>query len=77
MKKTYLKDYSAPKFTTLSDWAVDYDLVLETVWFWGLFTTQKTIKFRIYAHDNAKAYFDNWDNLIRNKKALETTKEIL
>lgn len=70
MKKTFLLSYKLPKFLILADW-IDYKLEVEIVWFWGLFKTQKEIEYRIYNHQNAKSFYDHWDNIIKNKLSLQ------
>lgn len=69
MSKTFLLEYSSPKFFTLSD-LVDYDLRVEVISFFGLRKTTKTIKYRVWDHEPCKAYFDHWDYLIKNHKQL-------
>lgn len=69
MKKVYLLKYSYPKFFVLANW-IDYELLIEIVWFWGLFKHQKTILYRVYDYQNIALFFDKWDKLITEKLPL-------
>jgi hypothetical protein len=70
MKKDFLLSYKFPTFSVLADW-VDYELQIETVWLFGLFRTQKEIKYRVYDYQDSSKFCEHWDNLIKNKQPLK------
>lgn len=71
MIKTYLIDYYADKIQPLQSGCFHYTLTLKKVWFCGLFETTKTFHVEIPYHANAQAYFDLWDKLIDEQKAIK------
>tara|TARA_R110000796_G_scaffold103316_1_gene212544 strand:- start:598 stop:810 length:213 start_codon:yes stop_codon:yes gene_type:complete len=70
MKKTYLLKYEIPKFLVLKNW-IDYELHLQTVWFWGLFKTEEISPYRVYDYQNNESHFKHWDKLISEKTPLK------
>lgn len=70
MKRKYLLSYRVPMFFQLCEW-VDYELQIETVWFWGLFKTRSQLTYQVFDHQNTASFFDHWDHLIKTKTPLK------
>jgi hypothetical protein len=69
--KVYLLKYKPQRFQALNSGGFTYDLTTLEVKFFGLFKSEKEVKYTVPEHASIKTYTDHWDNIIENNLLLE------